>query len=81
MNRSHAISPPAASTSRTHRLHAIPASHLALVARGLLVLGLAAAVLLWLISVGILIHDLVSWWAEFAVQPLNTAGDGPPPGW
>jgi hypothetical protein len=53
----------------------------AISARGLLVLGFAVLALLWLVSVGILIHDAVSWWAEFAVRSTHTTGDGVPFGW
>ena len=72
----------AAGRARAHRLPvAMPARHLAIMGRGLIVLGIIAAVLCWLISVGILVHDMVSWWAELAVRPLYTTIEGPPPGW
>ena len=72
---------PAAWTSRAHPVPAAPARHFAIAGRGLLILGITGAVLIWLISVGILVHDLVSWWAEFAVFPLQATASGFPPGW
>ena len=66
---------------RAHRGTAQAARLLETAARGLLVIGVAAAVLIWLVSVGILVHDMVSWWAELAVRPLQTTVEGPPPGW
>ena len=81
MNRGLGVFPWSGWASRAHGLPRVPARHLAIARRGLLVLGVALAALVWLISVGVLIHELVSWWAEFAVQRLNTAIEGPPGGW
>jgi hypothetical protein len=60
------------------RAHRFP---IAIALRRLLVLGFILLALVWLLSVGVLIHDMVSWWAEFAVRPILTASEGPPPGW
>ena len=69
-------------TARAHQLLVLAKARcLAISARGLLVLGFAVLALFWLVSVGILIHDTVSWWAEFAVRSTHTIGDGVPFGW
>ena len=82
MSRSLRISLPTAWTARSTRLTAVPAvKDRAIAAQWLLVLGVALVVLVWLISVGILLHDMVTWWAEFSVRPLQTWTEGPPPGW
>ena len=36
--------------------------------------GAVLVTLLWLVCVALLVQEMVSWWAEFAVYPLQTAG-------
>ena len=75
MSRVIGIPSAAAWTSRAHRFS------LATLLQRLLVLGFLVLTLVWLICIGFLIHDMLSWWAEFAVRPLSTAGAEPPSAW
>ena len=74
---SRVIGLPSAAAWTSRALH----FSLAIVLRRLLALGLVALALVWLVCIGVLTHDMVSWWAEFAVTPLWTASAGPPSAW
>ena len=50
-------------------------------ARLSLAAGAIIAVLLWLTCIALLVQEMVTWWAEFAVYPIQQAGVGAAPDW